>query len=96
MFQLAEKANNLLQGAENVSNDQLVEKVDSRLRIAESSLNESLALYARIGDPRSSFQPLRNLLLVHLLLAECCQQHDRNQWYREALKDCDRGQKYLI
>ena len=95
LFQLAEKANNQLKAAENVSNDQLDEKVDRRLQTAERSLNESLALYARIGDPRSSFQPLRNLLLVHLLLAERHQEHDCDRWYKEALHDCDRGQRYL-
>jgi len=43
---------------------QLAERSGSLLREAESSLENAFALYTRIGDPRTSFQPLRNLLLV--------------------------------
>jgi len=95
MYQLAEKMDDPLQVAESSSNGQPTENADYWLQEAESSLNESLALYARIRDPRSSFQPLRNLMLVHLLRAQNSQPNDRERWYELALKDCDRGERYL-
>ncbi|VVB69325.1 SIR2-like domain protein [uncultured archaeon] len=94
-YQLAEKAYNSLVVTESSSNDQVNEQAVKRLQEAESSLNESLALYARIIDPRSSFQPLRNLMLAHLLRAEHSNPLDRDHWYEEALNDCNRGQRYL-
>lgn len=94
-YQLAEKAYNRLIVAESSSRDKVNEQIVNYLQEAESSLNESLALYARIIDPRRSFQPLRNLMLVHLLRAEHSNPLDRNRWYKEALNDVNRGQRYL-
>jgi len=94
-YQLAEKAYNNLMVAESSSSDQFNEQVVNYLQAAESSLYESLALYARLLDPRRSFQPLRNLMLVHLLRAEYSNPLDKDHWYKEALNDVERGQRYL-
>ena len=94
-YQLAEKAYNSLMVAESSSSDQFNEHVVNYLQAAESSLYESLALYARLLDPRRSFQPLRNLMLVHLLRAEYSNPLDKYHWYKEALNDVERGQSYL-
>lgn len=94
-YQLAEKAYNSLKVAEGSSSDQFNEQVVNYLQAAESSLYESLALYARLLDPHRSFQPLRNLMLVHLLRAEHSNPLDKDRWYKEALNDVKRGQRYL-
>ena len=74
---------------------QLVERSGSLLREAESSLDNAFALYTRIGDPRTSFQPLRNLLLVQRLRALQSKLHTRNYWLDKAQRDCDRAGNYL-
>jgi hypothetical protein len=94
-YQLAEKAYNRIMVAGSSSSDQFNEPIVNYLQEAESSLYESLALYARLLDPRRSFQPLRNLMLVHLLRAEHSNPLDRDRWYKEALNDVKRGQRYL-
>lgn len=94
-YQLAEKAHNSLTAADSTSSYQFNEQAVNYLQAAESSLYESLALYARLLDPRRSFQPLRNLMLVHLLRAEYSNPLDKDRWYKEALSDVERGQSYL-
>jgi hypothetical protein len=94
-YQLAEKAYNSIMVAGSSSSDQFNEQIVNYLQEAESSLYESLALYARLLDPRRSFQPLRNLMLVHLLRAEHSNPLDKDHWYKEALNDVKRGQRYL-
>ena len=74
---------------------QLAERSGSLLREAESSLDNAFALYTRIGDPRTSFQPLRNLLLVRRLRALQSKLHARNYWLGETQKDCQRAGNYL-
>jgi len=94
-YQLAEKTYNILTADDSKSSYQFNEQAVNYLQAAESSLYESLALYARLLDPRRSFQPLRNLMLVHLLRAEYSNPLDKDRWYKEALSDVERGQSYL-
>jgi len=74
---------------------QLAERSGSLLREAENSLDNAFALYTRIGDPRTSFQPLRNLLLVQRLRALQSKLHTRNYWLDKAQRDCERAGNYL-
>ena len=74
---------------------QLAERSGGLLREAESSLDNAFALYTRIGDPRASFQPLRNRLLIQRLRILGSKLHARNYWLNEAQKDCGRARNYL-
>ncbi|OPY45239.1 MAG: NAD-dependent deacetylase [Methanosaeta sp. PtaU1.Bin028] len=74
---------------------QLAERSGSLLKEAESSLDNAFALWIRIGDPRTSFQPLRNLLLVHILRALRSKLHTRRYWLDIAQRDCARAGNYL-
>lgn len=74
---------------------QLAERSGSLLKEAESSLSNAFAMYIRIGDPRTSFQPLRNQLLVHRLRALQSKLHTRNYWLDKTQKDCDRARNFL-
>ena len=74
---------------------QLAERSSSLLQEAESSLDNAFALYTRIGDPRTSFQPLRNRLLIQRLRTIGSKLHARDHWLNEAEKDCIRARNYL-
>jgi hypothetical protein len=74
---------------------QLAERSGNLLREAESSLNDAFALYIRIGDPRTSFQPLRNQLLVQRLRALQGKLHARDYWLDKAQRDCDKARNFL-
>ncbi len=74
---------------------QLAERSGNLLREAESSLNDAFALYIRIGDPHTSFQPLRNRLLVQRLRALQGKLRARDYWLDKAQKDCDKARNYL-
>jgi len=73
---------------------QLAERSSGLLREAESSLDNSLALSARIGDQRTSFQPLRNQLLIQLLRAMESKLYARDYWLNKAQEDCSRALNY--
>ena len=74
---------------------QLAERSGSLLKEAESSLSNAFALSIRIGDPHTSFQPLRNQLLVQILRALQSKLHTRNYWLDKAQRDCERAGNYL-
>jgi hypothetical protein len=74
---------------------QLAERSGSLLKEAESSLSNAFALSIRIGDPRTSFQPLRNQLLVQIQRALQSKLHTRSYWLDIAQMDCDRAGNYL-
>ena len=74
---------------------QMAERSGSLLREAESSLDLAFNLYTRIGDPRASFQPLRNLLLVQRLRALQSRMYSRIYWLDKAQGDCIRAKNYL-
>jgi len=74
---------------------QLAEKSGGLLQEAEISLDNALALYSRIGDPRSSFQPSRNRLLINRLRSNKSRLYARDHWLSEMEKDCNRSRNYL-
>ena len=74
---------------------QLAERSSGLLREAESSLDNAFALYTRIGDPLSSFQPLRNRLLIQRLRTIGSKLHARDHWLNVAQRDCTRARNYL-
>lgn len=74
---------------------QLAERTGSIFQEAENSLNESLALYSRIRDPRSCFQPSRNLLLVHRLRLLHSKSKVFDHWLDVAWEESNRTQDYL-
>ncbi|WP_440955390.1 SIR2 family protein [Methanosarcina sp. Mfa9] len=74
---------------------QLAERTSSILQEAEDSLNEALALHARLRDPRSCFQPSRNLLLVHRLRLLNSKSKVCSHWLNEAWEEANRAQDYL-
>ncbi|AKB54898.1 hypothetical protein MSBRM_1900 [Methanosarcina barkeri MS] len=90
---IARKASIL--NAQGLIISQLAERTDSMFQEAEKSLNEALALHARIGDPRSCFQQSRNLLLVHRLRLLHSKSKVRDHWLDVAWEESNRTRDYL-
>lgn len=74
---------------------QLAERTGSIFQEAENSLNEALALYSKIRDPRSCFQPSRNLLLVHRLRLLHNKSKVKDHWLDVAWEESSRTRDYL-
>jgi len=74
---------------------QLAERTNRILQEAEFSLNEALALHAKIRDPRGCFQPSRNLLLIHHLRSLQSKSKIRDYWLNKACEEAKRAQEYL-
>jgi hypothetical protein len=75
---------------------QLAERTNVMLQEAETSLNEALVMYSKIRDPRSCFQPSRNLLLVHRLRSLRNKSKISNYWLNKAWEESNRAQEYLF
>jgi hypothetical protein len=74
---------------------QLAERTNKILQEAEISLNEALALHAKIRDPHSCFQPSRNLLLVYRLHSLQSKSILRDYWLKKACEEAQRAQEYI-
>ena len=67
---------------------QLAERSSEYLNEAEKSFDKSFELHLRIGDPRLTFQPLRNRILAQRLRALHSKHLARKYWLDKAGKSC--------